>query len=100
MRQLDTPLQGCLAFQPAPAHVQEAAQGLVTEALSTWVAHLVGTGERQADRLLDCFVWPITVQVILPQSKVDIERFFDREARYSELAAPELVLNALLPVAQ
>ena len=100
MRQLDAPLQSCLAFRPAPAHVQQGAKGLVTEALSSWVADLLGTRERQADRLLDCVVWPITVQVILPQSKVDIERFFHREARYSELAAPELVLDALLPVAQ
>src|SRR6266849_9320511 len=71
--QLDATHQGGFAFGPAAAQIEHGPQRLLTQALGARITDLLGAGEGLADGRLYLTIRLITVQVILPQSKVDVD---------------------------
>lgn len=71
-----------------------------TQRLRMLVANLFRPGKGSVNKSLDLFERLITVQVILPQSKVGIENLITVEPADIQRAPLQLVFNAFLPVAE
>jgi hypothetical protein len=92
--------QGDLGGFPVSGLKFQRAVEAATERNSPRRADALRLGQGGADRLLDFFVALITIQVILPQSKMNVERLGHVQARTCKRSALGLKAEAVLPLAQ